>query len=275
MAKLGSPQTAKFRIGTVEARIGPLTLANKLLQTHSIGLIDNASIEVAQDSVDLLSGFPRVPADTAITSQNATFTATLREYSRRNLRTLLGESVETSPPSDNASLVVDDSSAGDTSVDVTASDGANFTEGEIVVIYPDGFPEQVTVARIASISTDTLSLDSGTPTLWDYAGTTTTVHIYSANPVAIGGLTANNYFALTIVTQERGTNRPVGYSFWKGTIAAGATESIGGTDDFSSTDMSVKLLAPAASEYGAGGSLLHLANVIPNYPIGMRFAGAD
>ena len=91
--KLGSPRTTKFSIGTAELRIGPLLEAMKLKQENSIGLIDNATVEVSQESVDLTGGFPKVLVDTAVVSQESSITATLREYSRRNLQVMLGEGV--------------------------------------------------------------------------------------------------------------------------------------------------------------------------------------
>jgi len=59
MAKLGSAITPKFDIGTAEMRLGPLTKANLLQQSDSIGLIDDATYTVNQTSVDLLGGFPK------------------------------------------------------------------------------------------------------------------------------------------------------------------------------------------------------------------------
>ena len=78
MAKLGSPQTTKFSIGTAELRVGVLEKALKLVQGNSVGLIDNATVEVTQESVDLNGGFPKVLVDTAVVSQEATITAGLK-----------------------------------------------------------------------------------------------------------------------------------------------------------------------------------------------------
>ncbi|MCK5431167.1 MAG: hypothetical protein KAJ03_00410, partial [Gammaproteobacteria bacterium] len=105
MAKLGSPSTQKYSIGTAEVRLGPQTSAMLLNQaSHSIGVLDSVTVEVAQESVDLLGGFPQTILDTAIINQTASVTATFREYSRRNIRTVLGESLEGTAPTDNASL---------------------------------------------------------------------------------------------------------------------------------------------------------------------------
>lgn len=274
MAKLGAPQTTKFQIGTAEVRLGAMTLANKLTQAHSIGLIDNVTIEISQDSVDLEGGFPRSPVDTAIIRRNGTVTATMREYSRRNIKIMMGEGVAASEPADVASLVVNNASLGATSIDVTAATGANFTAGDIVVIYPDGDPAKVSVCEVDSIAVDTLTLDTNTPTLHAYDGTADTIHIYVAYQVGIGSVQTTNYFACQVLQVERKTGRPVGFNIWKATIASGMTLA-SNAEDFASNDLAIKMLDPAASEYGAGGDLEHLATLIPTHPQGLMFYGAD
>ena len=275
MANLGAPQTTKFQIGTAEVRIGPLSLANKLTQAHSIGLIDNVTIEISQDSVDLEGGFPRAPVDTAIIRRNGTVTATMREYSRRNIKIMMGEGVTAgAEPSDVKSLLVTNASSGATSFDVTAATGANFTAGDIIVIYPDGDPASISVCEIDSIATDTITLDTNTPTLHNYDGTADTIHVYVAQQVGIGAIQTTNYFSAQILQVERKTGRPVGFNIWKSTIASGMTLA-SNAEDFASNDLAIKMLDPAASDYGAGGDLLHLAALIPSHPQGMMFYGAD
>jgi hypothetical protein len=271
---LGSPRTKKFQIGTAEVRIGPLTSAGKLKQADSVGLLDTVTVEVSQESVDLLGGFPRVPVDTAITAQNASLTATLREYSRRNIQTQLGTGVPATQPADVASEVVDATTAGSTSVTVITGDGANFAADDVVIIFPDGTPEKVTLSKVASVSTDTLTLDSDLPTLFDYDGTADTIHIFKALPVAVGDVEQTEYFACQILQRENSTGRPVGFHFWKSAINTGMSFA-NNPDDFSSTEFGLKFLQPAASEYAAGASLEHLADLIPTYPTGMFYAGGD
>lgn len=274
MAKLGAPQTTKFQIGTAEVRIGPLNMANKLTQAHSIGLIDNVTIEISQDSVDLEGGFPRAPVDTAIVRRNGTVTATMREYSRRNIKIMMGEGVAASEPSDVASLLVTNASQGATTFDVTAATGANFAANDVIVIYPDGDPASISVCSIDSVATDTITLDTNTPTLHAYDGTADTIHVYVAQQVGIGAIQTTNYFAAQILQVERKTGRPVGFNIWKSTIASGMTLA-SNAEDFASNDLAIKMLDPAAAEYGVGGDLEHLAELIPTHPQGMMFYGAD
>ncbi len=270
---LGSPVTNKFAIGTAELRIGALSAANKLTQANSVGLIDQATLEVTQTSVDLLGGFPKVIADTAIVSQEASITATLREYARRNFNLLVGEGA-VAAVTDTNSMVVSDEIVGATSVDVTIFEGANFSAGDLVQIYTSGANADVSLCRVASIAADTLTLDSDTPLLHAVNGTTETVYIYKIEEVAIGAITQTAYFSVQLVQTERSTGRPLTFNFWKGAIGAGLTYATN-ADDFASTELNIKLLQPSALEYGTGAALEHLANIIPSNPTGLIATGGD
>lgn len=274
MSKLGSPSTNKFSIGTAEVRLGPLSVANKMTQAHSVGLLDDATVEVSQNSVDLLGGFPQVIVDTAITSQETNLTATAREYSKRNIAVMLGEGASATYDANVSSLVVSDVAAAGVTFDVSVGTGADFTVGTIVTIYPEGFPEQLSICRIASIAVDAITLDAETPVLFDYNGTTATINIFEAQPAAIGNITETNYFAVMLVQTDREFGRPVVFNFWKGAVGAGMTLGTNATD-FASTEINIKLLQPAVSEYATGAPLEHLANIIPDYPVGMYAAGGD
>jgi hypothetical protein len=274
MAKLGAPQTTKFQIGTAEVRIGSMASAMRLTQAHSVGLIDNVTVEIAQDSVDLEGGFPRSPVDTAIVRRNGTVTATLREYSRKNIKLMMGEGVAGAEPSDEKTLIVTNLAAAGASFDVSGGDGTMFVTGDLWVIYPDGRPEEITVVRILSVATDTVTLDADTPALHTYDGTSETINIYKAQEVGIGAIQTTNYFACQVLQVERKTGRPVGFEIWKATIASGMTLG-SNAEDFASNELQIKLLDPAASEYDTGGDLEHLDDIIPTHPQGLMFYGAD
>lgn len=273
MASLGAPVTTKFSIGTAEVRVGPLRDAGRLTQAHSIGLVDSASVSVEQESVDLEGGFPQVIVDTAVVKQTSTLSATLREYSRRNMKIMLGGGLESgASPVDTASLVVADAVLDATEVSVTVTEGVNFSIGDIVVMYPEGRPEDVCIDRVTAIIGDALTLENGIAVALN--GATETVHIYVANPIAIGAATQTNYFSVMMIQKENSTGRPLNFQFWKAAISGSMTYDTNATD-FASNDLELKLLQPAPAEYGAGGDLLHLANVIPTHPTGLFAGGAD
>ena len=266
---LGSPVTNKFSIGTAELRIGPLTAANSLLGTHSIGLIDSASLNVEQEAAELEGGFPRKLVDTAIIRQTASITATLREYSRKNILTMLGEGAGISTA--DFGTVFDAQNVVGTSVTVPTGEGTNFTAGDIITIYRAGAPEDVSICLVASVATDVLTLDTGTPTLVQYEIGDL---IFTSKAVPVGAVSQTNYFAVSLIQKENSTGRPVVWSFWKGAIASGLSME-SSAEDFASTDIEINLLEPSATEYGAGGDLVHLNNIIPNNPVGFFAGGGD
>ena len=274
MANLGAPKTTKFQIGTAEVRVGPMTSALRLTQAHSIGLIDNVTVEIAQDSVDLEGGFPRAPVDTAIVRRNGTITATLREYSRRNIKLMMGEGIAGAEPTDAKTLIVTNLATAGASFDVSGGDGALFVTGDLWVIYPDGRPSEITVVRVLSVATDTVTLDADTPALHDYDGTAETINIYKAQSVGIGSVQTTNYFSVEVLQVERKTGRPVGFQIWKATIASGMTLG-SNAEDFASNDLALKVLDPAAADYTATGDLFHVSDIIPLHPQGLMFYGAD
>ena len=266
---LGSPVTAKFSIGTAELRIGALTDANKLTSAHSVGLIDSASLNVEQEAAELEGGFPRKLVDTAIIRQSASITATLREYSRRNIMTMLGEGVVAAAT--DYAVVLDSANTAGTTLDLPTGEGVNFAADDIITVYAAGKPEEVSICRIESIATDTLTLDTGTPTLQDYAIGDT---VFLSHPAPVGAVSQTNYFSVELVQKENSTGRPVVWNFWKGAIASGLSMDTN-AEDFASTDLEINLLEPAVAEYGAGGDLNHIGNVIPDNPIGLFAGGGD
>ena len=267
---LGSPVTNKFSIGTAELRIGPLTEANKLLSSHSVGLIDSASLNVEQEAAELEGGFPRKLVDTAIIRQSASITATLREYSRRNIMTMLGEGVVASS-TDYAVVLDAQSTIASGDIILPTGEGVNFSIGDIVTGYAAGKPEEVSVCRVASIATDTLTLDTGTPLLFDLEIGDT---VFLSHPAPVGAITQTNYFAVALVQKENSSGRPVVWNFWKGALASGLSMDTN-AEDFASTEMEINLLEPAVAEYGAGADLEHLNNIIPANPIGFYAGGGD
>lgn len=271
MASLGAPRTQKFNIGTAEVRVGPMSLANKLTEANSVGLIDNVTVEVSQQAVDLEGGFPRVKVDTAVVSQASKVTAALREFSRRNLKIMLGEGVSASNPVDVEAAVQTGAAAGATSVQLASVTGV--TAGDIGVFYPSGSPGKVSVCRITAVNsgTQTLTLDSDTPLLYDVAAGD---RFFLGQPVAIGGVAATKYMSVQVIQADRVKGRPTIFNFWKASISSGLNLQMG-TAEFASTNLELSILQPAASEYGAGGDLLHLADIIPNHPSGMYIPGAD
>jgi len=271
MATLGSPVTNKYPIGTAELRLGALSSAGQLLQTHSVGVVDEVTVTASQESVKLLGGFPQKTITSAIISQESSVTGTLREGSRRNLSVMLGEGIPAAA-ADVASLVVSDEVVAATTVDVTTGEGTSFATDDLVVIYEDGKPDTVQHSRVVSVAVDTLTIAPGLAVA--VTGTTATVHIFHAKAIAVGGITQTNYFSASLIQVDQSTGRPIGFNFWKTSIA-GSMDYATNATDFASFALELDALQPSASEYGAGQDLEHLADIIPNHPVGMYIGGGE
>lgn len=272
MAKIGDARTSRFMISTPEVRVGPLSLANKLTQTHSIGLLNSATVSFSVESVDLEGGLPRVLYDTAITSQPGTVAVEMREYSRRNLQMLLGYTPDVAAAADNVSSLASGALAAATEITVQSGDGDNFEIGEVIGIYQAGPTNiaNICYCLIASKATDTLTLDANTPLLFDYSADDP---VFSAQPLAIGAISQTNYFSMQVLgTRRDGT--PTGFMFWKCALSAGL-EMAFSADDFGTNPGEFKILQPSAAEYGAGGPLEHVADLIADFPLGMYLGGGD
>lgn len=267
---LGSPITNKFSIGTAELRVGPMTAAMKLLQSHSVGLVDSVTVSIGQESVDLEGGFPKQLMDSAIVRQTAEISGVLREYSRRNLKIAIGDGVAAAV-TDVASAAAASATAAATTLSVTAGTGATFTAGDLIVNYKLGAPENVQILRVASIATDTLTLDTDTPLLFDVAANDP---VFVAKQVAIGAVTKTNYMAASVVQKENSTGRPLVWAFWKASIS-GNLDYATNADDFASTTLALKCLQPSAAEYQPGQPLAHLVDIIPTHPTGLFAMGGS
>lgn len=274
MAQLGSARTRQWNLGVAEVRLTPLTSSGKALQSHSVGLIDNAVVEVAQESIRLEAGFPRKLVDTAIVSQSSNIRCTLREYSRRNLQVLLGEGVSSSTPTDVATTISGSSviAAGATSVPVVLATG--ITAGVTVVIFERGKPETLSVVVVASVASNTLTLDTKTPTLVAYDPGAGPVDVFVAHPIAIGAVSETRYFGVQLIQRNPVNGRPRVFDFWKAAISSGMNFETS-SQDYGSTELAIEVLEPAADEYASGKPLEHLSGIIPVYPAGRMSFGAD
>lgn len=281
---LGSPKTKKALIGTFELRIGPLNKAGLLTSDHSVGIVDQVKLDMQMDSVDLLAGFPQKPVDTAITKFITGFTATLRESSRRNLNVLLGNQLaDYDPNGSDVTATVNTTSAINVAVStITLNSAVTLSAGDTVVIYDMNNPGNVSIVRVASSSTGTtVTIDSNTPIVGPGGGATVAftagsqVRLYKAATIPGGAITGvPNYFAAQLLRLDRGTGRPVGFSFWKTAISAGMSLSSTVTE-FASLDLQLKALEPAAAEFSVGGPLQHLAAIIPSSPVFQAFDVSD
>lgn len=266
MGNLGSPSTSNFQIGTAEVRVGPQTLASRLTQGHSIGVVDSASVVADKETVEVSAGFPSAVVAQETISVSTSVSATVREASRRNLKMRLGAGLDAVQPTPVSSLVVTDIALDGKVFSVTASEGSNFSVGDHVTLYPEGNPEKVCFDVIESISTDEITLKTGV--VEALAGTSSVINVYVCNSLGFGKTNKTEYFSLSMIQQETSTGRPIHFHFWKASIGGSFSYETNATD-FSSDDVEFTILQPTNQETQSGGALEHVASLVGQNPTGL------
>lgn len=276
---IGIASTNKFHIGQAELRIGPMSSANKLKQANSLGLLQSSIVRFTQESADLEAGLPKTLQDTAITRTVVTIEAQAYEYSRKNIRVMINEGAETAGSvteyAGTAAETATATTVGTTDFDTTIP-LADVTVGDLLVIYPAANPENVSVVRVTAKTAAAVPANANvqidntkTPLLFNVAVGDI---IFKANQIGLGNSTATNYFSAQVLGLEHATGRPVGFNFWKCAFQGGLEYSFS-ADNFAVTPITLKVLQPAASEWASGGSLEHLADLLPTHPYGMYIGG--
>lgn len=273
---LGQAKTNRFQIGTAELRVGPLANAGKLTQAHSVGLIDEAKVSYSREVAQLMGGFPKKLVDETPISEVTTITATLREYSRKNLGILLGQGVLSAATdlNDDATGVM----TGTAALPVIPVVGTPFAVNDTVTGYIVGRPDLVFVARVLAkdvADIDVTPIDATLFTEINAAITAgSTLRIFRAAVVNVGDLSDTEYFSASLVQKDLKTGRPLVFNFWK-VSAKGGMDYATNASDYASTELSLEVLEPTAADYGVGGELVHLAAVIPNAPMWELVNSAD
>jgi hypothetical protein len=279
MASLGAAKTGKFAIGTAELRVGPLTLAGKLNRKHGVGLIDSATLNVEQTSVDLKGGFPQVIMDTQVTDQSAQITATLREFSRRNLGILLGQGLvydDSNDTNDAVTATTASYTAGGASLAVPAgaigAGDTQFAGAPWISVWNPADAAESVISKVSSCAGTTLTLDSEFLIPVDMPSG---AKVSKLVPISVGNVSQVQYFSAQLITIDRQSGRPKISNFWKLAIGSGMSLANNATD-FASTEMVLKVLQPSLADYEKVGSpLYHLRNIIGAYPMGMMGEVSD
>lgn len=273
MANLGSAKTNRYKIGTAELRVGPLTSANKLTQAHSVGIVDDVVASVKRTYAKIYAGYPKKVVDQSCISEESMVSGTLREFSRRNLGILLGKGLLADATDVSSNMTVYTAA-----VTATLASAASFAANDIVCAFVVGSPETATVAKIASIATNVLTFDSDICLATDFTAAIaagSTVKVFKAAELAVGLSQVTQYFSCSIVKVDSQSGRPEVWNFWKCTCSSGL-EVGSNASDYSSTKLELEVLEPSAADYATvSQGVYHLRNILPAYPVGMIVAGSD
>jgi hypothetical protein len=251
--------------------------AGVLTQSRSIGLIDDAAVTFSNSSVDLKGMFPQRPVDTAITEQLGSVKASSREFSRRNLDISLGNPVSATAPVDVKTTLATGADVAANATSITVASATGFAVDDVIVIYPEGRPQDVTISQIQAIASNVITLKTGLGTVVGYPAATesgTQFHVFKGHGVAAGNVTKTNYFTMSIIKQKNITGRPIVWLIWKASNSGSMEESNTATD-YGTLPMEFKILAPSLADVGVSGPLNHVASMVNAFPSGVRIGGAD
>jgi hypothetical protein len=266
MSKLGSPISSAVVLSSPEIRVGPMALAMKMVQsTHSMGVLQNATVQMQITNTDLLAGQPKEIIATAMSQRVTTIAGNAYEYSARNLMLMAGEGVPSVAPAALVGLATATAAAAATSITTDMTTANSVVAGDIVTIQSATDPAKVTVARIASANTTgAWTLDSDTPLLFAVA---VGDHVFRTAKINLGASSSSQYFAVHLLGTDNGTGLPIQAIFWKCAIEGGMNVGFS-ADNWAVTPFTLKVLTPSVADYTTG-ALLPYADIIPNAPTGV------
>lgn len=193
----GLAQTNKFMLGTATVMIGnqddvfDLTPSN-----HSIGLVKNFSISSEPQYTELTQGIRNTIVDSVMTQNPVRASMEMYEYTAKNLAHALGISTSGVATQTDVGNVASPATGGGGSNTITlgGGEGASFSTDDWVIIDINGDDNHL-IRQVASVATDTLTLDRDIPT-----GTTVpaAAKVYKVNDLTIGSKENQPYFSAQV-----------------------------------------------------------------------------
>lgn len=165
MAGLGNAITEQFMLGSATVMLGPqASLFDLNPDVHSIGMVKDFSVEATPAYTDLKQGTRNVSIYSVMTGFDAKASMSVFEYTARNLVYGLGldgsgfDAPGGSGQTSTLATAVTGGAAAPT-ITVAAGDGSKFSAGDVIMILDAAVEDRATVRKVASVSTDTITLD--------------------------------------------------------------------------------------------------------------------
>lgn len=225
---LGYAVTNQFLLGSFEVRVADFSQAGTLSSAHSVGVVDGVSLNFELTQVDVLNGTSSL-IDRNIVRQLATIQFTFREFSERNWRMALGQSM-------SKDVIVwkgDTDWASDNYVVFNTS--IEGVKPGYMVKSPTG--NTYTIESVSSyMSTKQALLLSPTPTESLKSGTLLTI-FYTDTTITSTPAGKTPYQTLQLVQQDRTAGGSyLVWDFWKVTVDGGFESTIN-HNDFASASL--------------------------------------
>lgn len=196
----GEAKTSAFMLGTATVMLGAMADLMTLNDTHSVGLVKNATFKSTPGFTDLTQGVKNQLVYSVMTSNDVGVTAEMYEYTSKNLSYsagLDGSKIVAAPAGTTVKTAVaapvDPATEGPTAVVLDADGG--IVAGDYVFITPAG-TQNVLIRKAANFdgATKTITLDKGLPVALPIAST-----VRKVNVIALGSTDDQPYLAAKIV----------------------------------------------------------------------------
>jgi hypothetical protein len=221
----GDAKTAEFLLSTATVMIGPQASVMALNPTdHSIGLVKNVMAEYNPTFVELTQGITGQTVMSVNTNSQSKVTCEVYEHTAANLAYGAGLDGSSFVQITTQYVLQTAIPTGGTAVVLATDKGDDWSVGAYGVLASISSPDRIHVFKVASITTDTLTLDaaysipvSGGDETWTTADTT----IYRVNSIGVGGQTSQPTFGAKIVGVMPDNGEPVTLIFPKVKITKG------------------------------------------------------
>lgn len=194
----GEAKTSAFMLGTATIMLGALADLMTLNDANSIGLVKNVTVKTTPGFTELTQGVKNSLVYSVMTKNDSTVAGEVYEYTGKNLSYMAGldgTSIVPAAISTTTTAVyaapVGPATAGLTTLPVTSATGLN--PGDTIFIQNPG-SENVMIRKIASITTNTLTLDTGLPIAFVQGAI-----VKKVNVIALGSTSDQPYLSCKIV----------------------------------------------------------------------------
>lgn len=231
----GEAKTSAFLLSSATIMLGPrANLMSLTPDLHSIGLVKNIQVTTDPSTVVLTQGTQNTEVSAVTNGNPARIAAEVYEYSARNLAygALLDATATTYDPIVASYALGTAIASGGVTVAVGTGQGTNFNVGDFIVLADTNIPDRVHVGKVASKTTDTLTLDAAYAMPAGMAWAIATTVVYKVNAIKVGSVAKQPTFALKMVGNLPETGEPVTVLFPKVRITKGISLAFQ-TDNFS------------------------------------------
>jgi hypothetical protein len=220
----GEARTSEFLLSTATLMVGPSDKVMELTPAeHSLGLIKNVQVSTDMSMTELTQGLQNTIVASVSTSVQSRISGEVYEYSGRNLAYgagLDGSAAAYAPITTSFTLASAIASGG-TTVALATGQGSTFAVGDFVVLQDTATGDRVHVGKVASKSSDTLTLASTYAMPSGMAFTVLGTTVFRVMSIKVGALDANPTFGAKLVGIMPGTGEPLTLIFPKIKITKG------------------------------------------------------